>query len=347
MSGQGEPSASVLLLRLARSRTLELGMSVIRSHFLFAAAVVAALVAVPCAARGQGARSDARGGPPGAPVSITDDAGTTLRLRHPAARVISLIPSATETLIAIGATDRIIGRTRYDVAPEVTRVPSVGGGLDPSVEAIVALHPDVVISWEHDRRQRTREKLTALRVPVLSLRTEDTTDAFRVFERLGALTGRSAAATALTERVHAAFRSVARASAGRPVPVVFYVVYNNPPMTASPATFIGQLIGLAGGTLAFPEHGPLWPTVSMEALVQRQPDVIVLPVGEKGVITLEKLRNTPGWRDLTAVREGRVATVPSNLVNRPGPRLGEAARALFDAIHSPAVEQAVRRRTTR
>ena len=85
----------------------------------------------------------------------------------------------------------------------------------------------------------------------------------------------------------------------------------------------------------------------MEALVQRQPDVIVLPVGEKGVITLERLRSTPGWRDLAAVRDGRVVTVPSNLLNRPGPHLGAAARALRDAIHTPAVQQAVRARARR
>src|SRR5690606_15009845 len=77
----------------------------------------------------------------GGAVTITDDAGYTLHLDHPATRVISLVPSVNETLVAIGATDRIVGRTRYDVAPELSAVPSVGGGLDPSIEAIVALHP--------------------------------------------------------------------------------------------------------------------------------------------------------------------------------------------------------------
>jgi iron complex transport system substrate-binding protein len=320
-------------------------MSVLGSLSL--AIAVAALVAAPSAASAQRTIANVRDAQAAAPVSIVDDAGITLRLPHAAARIISLIPSVTETLIAIGATREIVGRTRYDVAPEVAHVATIGGTIDPSVEAVVALHPDVVISWEHERRLRARERLTALGVPVLSLRTEDTTDAFRVFERLGALTGHKAEATALADRVHADFHAVARARVGRPSPVVFYVVYNDPPMTTSPATFIGQLIGLAGGTLAFPEHGPLWPTVSIEALVKRQPDVIVLPVGERGVITLEKLRSSPGWQDLAAVREGRVVTVPSNLVNRPGPRLGDAARVLFDAIHSPAVEQAVRLRAGR
>ena len=83
-----------------------------------------------------------------------------------------------ETLIAIGATNQIVGRTRYDVAPEIANAPSVGGGVDPSVEAMVNLHPDLVISWESDKRQLVREKLVALGIPVFILRTQDTTDIF-------------------------------------------------------------------------------------------------------------------------------------------------------------------------
>jgi iron complex transport system substrate-binding protein len=273
-------------------------------------------------------------------VRIVDDAGITLRLPHAARRIISLIPSATETLIALGAAPQVVGRTDYDVAPEVARVASVGGGIDPSIEAIVALHPDVVIAWDQNKRLRTHEKLIALGIPVVSLRTEDTSDVFRDIAQLGAISGHTARARSIADSIRADFRQVARSVIAAPHPVVFFVLYDEPPMTASPATFVGQLITLAGGRLAFPEHGPLWPTVSMESLVQRAPDVIVLPKGEKGVITLEKLRQMPGWRDLAAVRDGRVVTIPANLVNRPGPRLGDAARALRNAIQSPAVQQA-------
>ena len=274
-------------------------------------------------------------------VRIVDDAGITVRLPHTARRIVSLIPSATETLIALGAAAQVVGRTEYDVAPEVARVASVGGGIDPSIEAIVALHPDVVIAWDQNKRLRTHEKLIALGIPVVSFRTEDTSDVFRDIAQLGAISGHAVRARSIADSIRADFRQVARSVIAAPHPVVFFVLYDEPPMTASPATFVGQLITLAGGRLAFPEDGPHWPTVSMESLVQRAPDVIVLPKGEKGVITLEKLRQMPGWRDLAAVREGRVVTIPANLVNRPGPRLGDAARALRDAIQSPAVQRAV------
>ena len=273
-------------------------------------------------------------------VRIVDDAGITLRLPHAARRIVSLIPSATETLIALGAAPQIVGRTDYDVAPEVARVASVGGGIDPSVEAIVALKPDVVIAWDQNRRLRTHERLIALGIPVVSLRTEDTSDVFRDIAQLGTISGHPARARSISDSIRAEFRQVARSVIAAPHPVVFFVLFDEPPMTTSPATFVGQLITLAGGRLAFPENGPLWPTISMESVVQRAPDVIVLPRGEKGVITLEKLRQMPGWRDLDAVRQGRVVTIPANLVNRPGPRLGDAARALRNAIQSPAVQQA-------
>jgi iron complex transport system substrate-binding protein len=114
---------------------------------------------------------------------------------------------------------------------------------------------------------------------------------------------------------------------------VFYVVYNDPPMTAGSATFLGQLISLAGGRSIFADLHQSWPTVALEEIVRRQPDVLIVPVGEFRTNTLDRFRRMPGWRDLRAVREGRIVTVPADLSSRPGPAIGEAARVLRDAIH--------------
>lgn len=277
-------------------------------------------------------------------VTLADAGGRQVRLAGPAQRVISLIPSATETLIALGATDRVAGRTRYDVAPEVARVPSVGGGLDPSVEAIVALHPDLVLAWENDKRREVPNKLAALGVPVFTLRTEDTTDVFRNIADLGRLTGRDSAARALAAGLRGDLAEVARSVAGLPRPRVFYVVFNDPPMTAGPGTFITQLVGVAGGQTIFPDVRQPWPTVAMEEIVRRAPDLVVVPQGDQ-TNALEQLRARPGWRDVPAVRAGHVVAVPANLLNRPGPHLGEAARTLRAAFHptlaAPATVPAV------
>jgi iron complex transport system substrate-binding protein len=265
-------------------------------------------------------------------IALTDDDGQVIRLAAPARRVISLIPSVTETLIALGATDQIVGRTRYDVASEVAGLPSVGGGIDPSIEAIVALHPDLVLAWENDKRQQVRTKLIAVGVPVFTLRTEDTTDVFRGVAHLGQLVGRDSAAAALVTSIRADLSDIHRAVAGRPRRSVFYVVFNDPPMTAGPNTFISQLIGIAGGRSIFDDAQQLWPTVSMEEIVRRQPDVLIVPTGEFKTNSIERFRAHAGWRDLRAVREGHIVTVPANLMNRPGANIGKAARVLLAAL---------------
>ena len=129
-----------------------------------------------------------------------------------------------------------MGRTRYDVAAEVASLPSVGGGVDPSIEAIVNLHPDLVVVWESDKRQAVRNRLIALGVPVFVVRTQDTTDVFRAIARLGHLTAHDSAATAIAKSIRSELDSVRRSVMGLSNPGVFYVVYNDPPMTAGART---------------------------------------------------------------------------------------------------------------
>jgi cobalamin transport system substrate-binding protein len=268
-----------------------------------------------------------------APIRLTDDAGMVVRLASPGQRIISLVPSVTETLIALGATRQIVGRTRYDLAPEVAGLPSVGGTVDPSVEAIVNLRPDIVISWANDKPQALRERLTSLGVPVFILRIEDTTDIFRGIRTLGRLSGHDSAAAVVARAVRDTLVAIQALARRRAAPSVLYVVYNDPPMTAGPDTFIGQLIALAGGRSIFSDTKQLWPNVAIEEIVRRDPDVLVVPVGEFKSNAIGRLRRIAGWRDLRAVRSGRVAAVPSDLMSRPSPSIAQASQVLFAALH--------------
>jgi iron complex transport system substrate-binding protein len=292
-------------------------------------ALTVVLVCAACAP--ERARDRAANASP--PIDLTDDAGNAVRLERPARRVVSLVPSATESLVALGAAGQIVGRTRYDTSAEVAALPSVGGGIDASVEAIVNLHPDLVIAWNSDSRGATRERLVSLGIPVFVIKTEDTTDIFRGIASLGRMTGHDSAATAIATSVRRELVAVQRAAAGRPAPTVFYVVYNDPPMTAGPRTFIGQLISLAGGRSIFTDSSQLWPNVAMEEIVRRDPDLVIVPAGDSSAKPLERFRQLTGWRALRAVREGHVVTVPADLVNRPSPVIGRSARVLLDAIH--------------
>lgn len=266
-------------------------------------------------------------------VEVVDDAGLTVRLQQPAQRIISLIPSATETLIAIGAASQIVGRTRFDVAPEVMSLPSVGGGVDPSVEAIAALKPDLVVGWESDKRQLIRSKLVALKIPMFILRTQDTLDVFHGMKNLSHLTGHDSAGARVLSDLRADLDSVKQSVGGLKIPTILYVVFNDPPMTAGPKTFIGQLISLAGGKSVFDDLTANWPNVAMEEIVKRDPDIIVVPVGEFKGNSVDRFQKMQGWRTLRAVRAGNVVTVPADLLSRPSPNIGRAAHVLRAAFY--------------
>jgi iron complex transport system substrate-binding protein len=265
-------------------------------------------------------------------VRLVDDAGRTVTLPHPARRIVALVPSVTETVVALGAADRLVGRTDFDREPALARLPSIGGGLDPSLETLVSLKPDLVLGWETSGRPELRDRLTALGIPVFSIKTEDTTDVFRALRNVGRLTGRTRAADSLAASLRRELDQVRASVAGSARPSVFYMAWNDPPLTAGPKTFISQVIEVAGGRNAFADATALWPTVSLEEIVRRQPDFVVVPLGEQPS-RVEAMRRAPGWRELRALREGRAVQVPADVVNQPGPRIAQAARAMRDAIH--------------
>lgn len=266
-------------------------------------------------------------------VSATDATGRTLTLREPARRVIAFIPSVNEILLALDAGDLIVGRTRYDVQPALADVPSVGGGLDPSTEAIVTLRPDLIFAWPDDDNPRMRPRLERRDIPVFSIGTRDTATVMHAIASVGALVGRAAVADSLMRAIRAKLDDVRRSVRGRDRPTVLYVLPDDPPRVPGPDTFVGQLIGVAGGEHIFPGTGDGWPQVSMEEVVRRQPDLLLIPDGPNGRDGAEGLLRRAGWRELEAVRNGRVRSVPGDVVHRPGPRIGEAAEILRDAIH--------------
>jgi iron complex transport system substrate-binding protein len=264
-------------------------------------------------------------------VNVTDDAGRAVHLDAPARRIVSLVPSVTETVVALGAAKRLIARTDYDHGAAVDHLPSLGGGLDPSPEALVALDPDLVVGWSSARDGRLRGLLETAGIPFYAAAIEDTTDVFRTFDRIGRLVGAHGAAEGLAGAVRDSLAAVAAERPPGPRPTVLFTILGVPPRTAGPDTFIAQLIEIAGGRTAFPELDERWPEVSLEAVVARQPDVLVVPVVPGGR-PLAMLADRAGWRDLEAVRRGRVVGVDADLFTRPGPRLPQAARALQRAL---------------
>lgn len=298
---------------------------------------LAALFALSACGEGEArARASADSTAPSAPsaaVRATDDAGQVVRLERPAQRIVSLIPSATDLLMAMGARGQLAGRTDFDKDSALAALPSVGGGLDPSLEALAALRPDLVISFETQGDAALRTRLGEMGIPVYALAAQDTADVFRALANLGVLAGRRAGADSLAAAMRAELDAVRRSVAGRPAPSVLYVAWVDPPMIAGPTTFIAELVRVAGGTPLFQDVKQEWPQVSIEEIVNRRPQVVLIPAGAGAEFSADALRGAPGWRELARSPGTRVAEVPVATVNRPGPRLGEAARAIRDALH--------------
>jgi iron complex transport system substrate-binding protein len=274
-----------------------------------------------------------------APISVVDDAGDTLRLASPATRIVSLAPNATETLVAIGALPQLVGRSDYDTGLGVDSVASVGGALDPSMERLVALRPDLVIGWHSAGANPVRDRLREMGIPFLAVRTTDTTDIYRTIGVLGRVTGRDAYADSVADGVREQLAAVRASVAGRPPRTAFYVVGEEPLMTAGPTTFTVQLLEIAGGRTVFPDATGQPQYVSMEELVRRQPEFVLLPMETNDMERLAELGRRPGWRELNAFREGKVRMLPASQVNRMGPGIGATARLFRDALHPDLAER--------
>ncbi|MGH7565518.1 MAG: ABC transporter substrate-binding protein [Gemmatimonadota bacterium] len=304
-----------------------------RTIRLVAVALALAAWAV-CGERVPGGTGDEKG--PSDGIRIIDDAGRTLELAGPARRIVSLVPSVTGTIVALGAADRLVARTRYDLDPALAGLPSLGGGLDPSIEGIVDLRPDLVVAWNARDDRIIVPRLREAGIPVYSAEIQDTTGIFATLDRVGRLLDTPARADSLARALRDTFVAVASDVPPGQRPRALYLIAEDPPRTAGPATFIGQAIAIAGADPAFPDLAEDWPTVSLEAVVARDPDVIVLPVGGD-LPGRDALAGRPGWRDLRAVREGRVVEIEADLLARPGPDLGRATRVLREGLSAVRV----------
>lgn len=251
----------------------------------------------------------------------------------PVRRIVSTMQSATEWLVRLHEASRLVARTDFDREPEVAHLPSIGGGLDASAEVIAALKPDVVIGWHNNSSADLGQALRPFHIPVLSFETTDTADVFLNLARLGLLVGEPARADSLANVLRGALARVRRTSCvtgATAPPSVLVVLWPDPPMTAGGGTWMTTLLETACLRNVFGDLKSAWPTVSLEAITSRQPDWILTSLAAPGQ-RLREFRSRPGWRDLAAVRAGRILEIPDDLFARAGPTMAEAAAAIVAA----------------
>ncbi len=264
---------------------------------------------------------------------VDADGHAILVSRLPAARIVSTMQSVTEWIVKLGEARRLVARTDYDHEPELASLPSIGGGLEPSAEVIVRLKPDVILGWRDHSSADLAVALAPFHIPVLSFETTDTADVFRNLARAGELVGQPARADSLAAALRHDLAAVGHDACmehpGAPETVLL-VLWTDPPMTAGGATWMSTLLGAACLRNVFADVASAWPTVSLEAITARQPRWILTSRGQPGQ-RLEELRGKPGWRELAAVKAGRILEIPGDLFARAGPSLPDAARAIIAA----------------
>ena len=267
-----------------------------------------------------------------AQITVTDDLQRTVTIPRPAQRIISLAPSITESLFAIGAGDRIAGITTYCNYPPATASKSrVGGMTTPSIESIVALHPDLVLVSMEGNLRDDFTRLTDLRIPIAVTNPRTLDGIFRSLTMLGQLTGTGDSASHLIAALRQRADSIVRRNGTQPARTLLFVSLQ-PLIAAGARTFIDELVRQAGGVNLAAQTALTYPTLSREAVITFDPDVLL--VMSDVVASTDALTSLyPEWSRLTAVRSGRVYRLDADLVSRPGPRAVDGLHLLSTLFH--------------
>jgi iron complex transport system substrate-binding protein len=283
-----------------------------------AARCVAGLLAITCACSGTESARDSGGPRVEEGYEVVDASGVPVRLAGPARRVVSLVPAASEMLYAMGRADVLVGRTDYDTASWAAAIPSVGGGLEPSLEAVVALDPDVVIRFAGEQDTRTPSRLDQLGIPHVAVRPDRVEDIYLTVELIGRTVGEPTRADSLVDVIRGGLDRAAATVRALPRVRFAYVLDGTPPWVAGTGTFIDDVLSLMGGDNAFADLGALYAPVSPEQFRLRSIDVVLLAGVQPFDSTL-----TPGAR---LERLG-------GTLDLPGPSVVVAARRVGEILH--------------
>lgn len=255
-----------------------------------------------------------------------------------APRVVSISPSTTEALFALNAGDLAVGRSRYcDYPPEVSKLPAVGGFADPSVEAILALSPTIVVGARGPAGPTIEQSLQSHGIQTYFPETESLAAIEAMLEVLGRMVDKTSEAARVVQQIRGRRDAVVAAVAGKPRVRLVMLFDVAPIVVAGPGSFPDELIRVAGGENLI-VRGGAYPTIGMEHLLALDPDCIVDGAAEvHDSRRFERLRDSPGWRDLRAFKEGRVRPLANPAALRPGPRIAEGLAAVARAIHGDAL----------
>ena len=265
--------------------------------------------------------------------TFVDDLGRKVYLARPAQRVISLAPSVTEMLFAVGLDAEIVGVTTFcDYPAQAKLKPKIGSSI-PNLEAILGLKPDLLIGNQDFIRPDVLVKLEQLRVPVFLLLPKTVEDVLRHINTIGRLGGREKQARLVIDDLRDRLTEIRqRMTAARRLRV-FYVVNTDPLITVGSGSFIHHMLETAGGENIAGRTTKAYPKVSLEEVLRSDPEVLLFPVGTSEGIPDAEQQRWRRWTGMSAVAQNRLYQVKADLVNRPGPRVIEGIEGLARLLH--------------
>ena len=265
--------------------------------------------------------------------AYVDDAGRRMYFAKPPTRIVSLAPSITEMLFAMEAGDQLVGVTDFcDYPPEVLKKQKVGYS-NPNMESLVALQPDLVVAPNDFLKPDVIMKLEQLKIPVFILADKNVEGIFVHIQTLGRIVGRSPKADAVAMQLREQVAAIKQRVQGITPVRILYVLNSQPLITVGPGSFIDQLIGMAGGVNVAAKNATPYPRLSMEAVLQEDPEVLVFPVGKAEGISESEQQAWRQWSTMTAVKRGRLHQIAADWLNRPGPRIAKGLESLVEILH--------------
>jgi len=270
------------------------------------------------------------------PITVTDDLGRSVRFTTPPQRIISLAPGLTEILFSLGLDDRIVGVTDFCNYPEAALTKPRVGGMNPNMEMILSLHPDLIVGIAGLYQNQNLARFEQFHIPYFAVDPSTLGKIFETILVLGKIGGVEGKAREEVGQLRGRLDSVRQKVISTPRPRLFYVVDEEPLISVGKGSYLDDLIREAGAVNITGELSKAYPVVSMEYVIRQNPEVIVLAMDADRILSEEEKRHWSRWSSLSAVRDGKIYKVRRDLLNRPGPRILDGVEELAQLLH-PAV----------
>jgi len=270
---------------------------------------------------------------PSFPLKLIDDAGREVEVKKEPERIISLAPSNTEILFALGLGDKVVGATDFcDYPEEAKSKDKIGGFSDPNIEKIIELKPDLILGT--GMHQKIIQQLEDVGLTIFILDPKGIDDVLKSIGTVGTLTGQTDASeklvTEMNEKINEVKGKVADLT-NEQKPLVYYEVWNDPIMTVGPGALMYEIIEMVGGQNIAADFKEEYPQLSLEVLIEKDPQVIIASAGSMSAPG--KVKERKGWEDISAVKEGKVYIIDEDKVVRAGPRIADGLMDVARIIH--------------